>query len=461
MTTSAVSSPRDLPQLTKLVQSGEIDTVLAVFPDLYGRLLGKRFDAAFYLDSVADSGTHACDYLLTVDMEMEPVPGYEYTNWNTGYGDFHLVPEEATMRVATWLDKTALVICDVQDEKSHECIPEAPRGLLRQQIDRLAKLGCTAMAGSEVEYYIFQDSYRDAAEKQHTGMDPAGWYIEDYHTLQGTRVEDINAAARRHLSKSGIEVECTKGEWGKGQHELNLKYCDVLEMSDRHSIYKQCMKEIAESMGISVTFMAKYASDGAGSSCHIHVSLWREGANIFTGDQKLGPIQCSDEFRWFLGGWLAHAAEMMPFYAPTVNSYKRYQSGSWAPTRIAWSHDNRTAGFRVVGHGNSLRIECRLPGADCNPYLAYTAALASGLDGIANQTEPPPMFEGNMYEAEEVAHVPTTLAAATELLAESEFARQAFGARAFNHYLHFFRTEQQAYDRAVTDWERQRYFERI
>ncbi len=461
MTDSTDNAPLNHQRLAELVEQGEIDTVLTVFPDVYGRLLGKRCDAGFYLSSVADSGTHACDYLLTVDMEMEPIPGYEYTNWNSGYGDFHLVPDVATMRVATWLDRTAIVICDVLDEATHEAVVEAPRGLLRQQIDQLAKLGCTAMAGSEVEYYIFRNSYRDAAARKHTDLEAAGWYIEDYHTLQGSRVEDINAAARRHLSQSGIEVECTKGEWGKGQHELNLKYCEVLEMSDRHSLYKQCVKEIADPLGVSVTFMAKYASDGAGSSCHIHVSLWRDGANIFDGDQQLGPIRCSDEFRWFLGGWLSHAAELMPFYAPTVNSYKRYQSGSWAPTRIAWSHDNRTAGFRVVGRGSSLRIECRLPGADCNPYLAYAAALASGLDGIANKTEPPAIFEGNMYEAEHVAHVPTTLGAATDLLEASEFAKQAFGERAVKHYAHFFRTEQQAYDQAVTDWERQRYFERI
>ena len=461
MTINSGSFPLDIAQLTRLVDSGEVETVLAVFPDLYGRLLGKRFDARFYLESVAAGGTHACDYLLTIDMEMEPVPGYQYSNWDTGYGDFHLVPDAATMRVASWLDKTAVVICDVQDEQSRQWIREAPRGLLRWQIDRLAEIGCAAMAGSEVEYYIFQDSYREAAKKQHSGMEPAGWYIEDYHTLQGTRVEDLNAAARRHLAGSGIEVECTKGEWGHGQHELNLKYCDVLEMSDRHSLYKQCMKEIADAMGISVTFMAKYAEAGAGSSCHIHVSLWRDGANLFAGEGQMGPVRSSDEFRWFLGGWLAHAVELMPFYAPTVNSYKRYQSGSWAPTRIACSYDNRTAGFRVVGHGSSLRIECRLPGADCNPYLAYAAALASGLDGIVNQIEPPALFEGNMYKAEEFAHVPTTLAAAIELLAGSEFARKAFGDKVVEHYLHFFCTEQQAYDRAVTDWERQRYFERM
>lgn len=461
MNLTAASYLLDRSRLTELVGAGQIDTVLAVFPDLYGRLLGKRFDARHYLDSVAQSGTHACDYLLTVDMEMEPVAGYQYSNWDTGYGDFHLVPDNATMRVASWLDKTAVVICDVQDGVSHTCIRQAPRGLLRGQLDRLAEIGCTAMAGSEVEYYIFQDSYRDAARKRCTELEPAGWYIEDYHTLQGTRVEQLNAAARRHLAASGIEVECTKGEWGRGQHELNLKYCDVLEMSDRHSLYKQCLKEIADSLGVSVTFMAKYAADGAGSSCHIHVSLWRDGANLFAGDKALGPVQCSDQFRWFLGGWLKHAAELMPFYAPNVNSYKRYQSGSWAPTRIACSHDNRTAGFRIVGHGSSLRIECRLPGADCNPYLAYAAALASGLDGIEKQIEPPPLLEGNLYEAGAVAQVPTTLAAATELLAGSEFARAAFGESAVEHYLHFFRTEQQAYDRAVTDWERQRYFERI
>ena len=255
------------------------------------------------------------------------------------------------------------------------------------------------MAGSELEYFLFENSYRQAAESGYTGLKPAGWYIEDYHAFQGTRNESFHGAARRHLRDSGVPVENSKGEWGLGQHELNVRYTEVLTMADRHTVYKQCLKEVAEQQGVSVTFMAKYRPDQAGSSCHIHLSLWKDGQSAFPGDRQ-GGIRCSDTFRWFLGGWIAHMPELMVFYAPTINAYKRYVFQSWAPTKLAWCHDNRTAGFRVVGSGNSLRIECRLAGADCNPYLAYAATLASGLDGIRNQIEPPPLFEGDVYTAE-------------------------------------------------------------
>jgi glutamine synthetase len=450
-----------LEQLAKLVQSGEIDTVLVVFSDLYGRFMGKRFDADYFLQAVAQHGTHGCDYLLTVDMEMEPVPGYDYANWQRGYGDFHLVPDPRTLRRATWLDRTAMVICHVEDEASHSLVPYAPRSLLQRAIDQAHYLGFSAMAASELEYYIFRDSYRTSAQKGYSGLEAAGWYIEDYHALQGARVEDFNGAVRRHLKNSGVPVENSKGEWGLGQHELNVRYADIMTMADRHVVYKQCLKEVADQMGVSVTFMAKYDAGQAGSSCHIHLSLWREGRNAFAGNHKLGPLQVSDTFRYFLGGWLHHLPAMMVFYAPTVNSYKRYQAGSWAPTRIAWSHDNRTAGFRVVGRDQSLRIESRVPGADCNPYLAFAASLLSGLDGIANQIEPPPIFAGDVYAAQELPHVPPTLRHAIENLKSSDFAKRMLGEHVVKHYVHFFETEQNAYDRAVTDWERKRYFERI
>lgn len=447
--------------LGERVAADEIETVLVVFTDHYGRFMGKRFDAEFFLDSIVNGGTHGCDYLLTVDMEMEPVPGYRYANWERGYGDFHMVPDLATLRVASWLDKTAMVLCDIEDERAHQRVAVAPRTILRRQIERAAKAGYTPMAAGELEYYLFSDSFKQAATKGYTGLDPAGWYIEDYHALQGSREEAFNAAVRRHLKWSGIPVENSKGEWGLGQHELNVRYTDVLNMADRQSIYKQCLKEVADQLGISVTFMAKYAADGAGSSCHLHLSLWQNERNAFTGDETIGSVQGSPIFRWFLGGWIAHAPEFMAFYAPNVNSYKRYQAGSWAPTRLAWSYDNRTAGFRVVGHGPSLRIECRIPGADCNPYLAFAGALASGLDGIANQIEPPSMFEGDVYMAQHLPHVPRTLRDATDLFAGSSFVREALGADVVEHYTHFFRVEQAAYDKAVTDWERKRYFERI
>ena len=456
-----VDGKLSLDQLRSQMQSGLINTVLAVFPDLYGRFVGKRFDAQYFVDTVAGAGTHACDYLLTVDMEMEPVAGYALANWEKGYGDFHLQPDFNSLRVADWLDATAMVICDVEDPGTHQAVSAAPRGMLRRQIEAAGQLGFDAMAGSEVEYYIFRDSYRDAATKKYTDLEPAGWYIEDYHTLQGSRCEQLNGAVRQHLSRSGVPVECTKGEWGLGQHELNIRYCDVLEMADRHSVYKQCMRETADKLGWSVSFMAKFAPDRAGSSCHIHLSLWRDDTNAFSGSGRLGSVNCSDEFRWFLGGWIRRARELMAFYAPNVNSYKRYQPGSWAPTRLAWSVDNRTAGFRVVGEKSSLRIECRIPGADCNPYLAYAAALASGLDGIANRVEPPAAFAGNAYEAAEHDALPRNLDEATQLLSDSQFARQAFGDDVVDHYAHFFRTEVLSFERSVTDWERARYFERI
>jgi glutamine synthetase len=333
--------------------------------------------------------------------------------------------------------------------------------MLRRQIARASAMGCRAMTGSELEYYIFNNGYRDAASKGYHGLEPAGWYLEDYHALQGAREEGFNGAARRHLRQSGIPVESSKGEWGLGQHELNIRYAEILTMADRHAVFKQCLKEIADQMGISVTFMAKFAANQAGSSCHIHMSLWRKGQNAFAGTKRVGPVACSDTFRWFLGGWIAHAPEMMVFYAPTVNSYKRYQAGSWAPTRLAWSYDNRTAGFRVVGAGPSLRIECRIPGADCNPYLAFAAALASGLDGLEQRIDPPPIFEGDVYAAQHLPRVPRTLREATDLFEQSAMAKRAMGEDVVEHYLHFYRTEQDAYDKAVTDWERHRYFERI
>jgi glutamine synthetase len=450
-----------LEQLAAAVQSGTVDTVLVVFTDHYGRFMGKRFDAEFFLDEIADHGTHGCDYLLTVDMEMEPVPGYRFANWERGYGDFHMVPDLQTLRIASWLDRTAMVLCDVESEKNHSLVSVAPRSILRRQIEQAGQSGFSAKAASELEYFIFQDSYRDAATLNFQNLTPAGWYIEDYHAMQGAREESFNGAARRHLRQSGIPVENSKGEWGLGQHELNIRYSDILTMADRHAIYKQCLKEIADQQGISITFMAKFAMNAAGSSSHIHLSLWSGDTNAFAGDKQFGPVRGSDTFRWFLGGWMKHLPEFMVFYAPTINSYKRYQSGSWAPTRLAWSYDNRTAGFRVVGRDKSLRIECRVPGADCNPYLAYAAALASGLDGIANQIEPPAIFEGDIYAAQHLPRVPMTLRDATDLFNQSEFVKQALGEEVVEHYTQVYRVEQAAFDNAVTDWERKRYFERI
>ena len=436
-----------LPELKQRVRRGEIETVIAAFTDHYGRLLGKRFSASFFLDEVASHGMHACDYLLTTDMEMNPVPGYTFANWELGYGDFHLVPDLSTLSLASWLDKTAMLHCDVEN------VAEAPRSILRRQIDATAKAGYRAMAATELEYYAFRNSYRDAAKSGYTNLEPLGHYLEDYHLLQGARAEFYTAAVRRHLEQSGIPVENSKGEWGLGQHEINVRYAEVLTMADRHLTFKQCLKEVADQLGISVTFMAKPFEGQAGSSCHIHLSLWKGRRSAFAGE--------TDLFRWFLGGWIRHAPEFMVFYAPTVNSYKRYEDLSWAPTRLAWSRDNRTAGFRVVGHGPSLRIECRIPGADANPYLALAASLASGLDGIRHKIEPPAVFTGDVYAAQHLPRVPYSLGEAVELFAGSAFVAEALGEKAAAHYAHFYRNEARAFGKAVTDWERKRYFERI
>jgi glutamine synthetase len=449
-----------LEELGDMAQRDEVRTVIVAFTDHYGRLVGKRFEAEVFLEN-REHGTHVCDYLLANDMEMTPVGGYRFANWQSGYGDLQLAPDLNTLRQATWLEKTALVLCDVKDEETGELIAVSPRSVLRQQLERARELSLTSVAASELEYYLFRNSYRDAALKHYVGLEEAGWYSEDYHILQGTRNENFTSAVRQHLKLSGVPVESSKGETGIGQHELNVRHAGTLEMADRHVVYKQCLKEVAEQMGMSVSFMAKVASSQAGSSCHIHLSLWRDGVNAFVGDKQFGPVKCSSIFRWFLGGWMRHVPEVMVFYAPTVNSYKRYVEGSWAPTRIAWSYDNRTSGFRVVGKGQSLRIECRIPGADCNPYLAFAAVLASGLNGIAEKIDPPECFSGDLYGATDVPRVPKALAEATEHFLNSGFARQAFGEKVVEHYAHCFQTEQNAFDGAVTDWERRRYFERI
>ena len=458
---SKIAGMLSAAQLARLVHQNQIDTIIIAFTDHYGRLLGKRCDAEFFIAENAKHGAHACDYLMTTDMEMNPVAGYAFANWEKGYGDFHLVPDWNTLRMASWLERTALVLCDVYNEKTHELVAIVPRSILRQQVKKAQTLNLTAIAGTELEYYIFQDSFKAIAETDYSKMKPAGWYIEDYHILQGTREEVFNAAARKHLKNSGIPVEMSKGEWGLGQHELNIRCADILTMADRHCLFKQCLKEVADQKQMAITFMAKIKQEQAGSSCHLHISVWRDGKNAFIGKEKIGPVQASTFFRWFLGGWIAHVPELMVFYAPTINSYKRYQVGSWAPTRLGWSYDNRTAGFRVVGQDAGLRIECRIPGADCNPYLALAAALASGLDGIKYRIEPPAPFGGDIYQAKHIPLVPKTLLQATELFANSEFAMTTFGQDVVEHYAHFFRSEIEAFEKDVTDWEKKRYFERI
>jgi glutamine synthetase len=451
----------DLEKLETLVSEGAVDTVIAAFPDLYGRLLGKRFTGHFFLEEIATGSLHVCDYLLACDMEMDTVAGYDFTSWDKGYGDVRPVPDLSTLRVATWLDRTALVICDLHEEESDAPIEVSPRRILQRQVDRAAALGLTPFGATELELYLFNDSYEDAAKKNYTDLETMGSYIEDYHILQGTKEESLVAEIRRHLDRSGVPVESSKGEWGPGQQEIGLRYDQLVEMADRHVIYKTAAKEIAWRQGRSVTFMAKWDERYAGSSCHLHLSLRdSDGRALFAGSEETGGIHHSETFRHFLGGWMKRIGETFPFYAPYPSSYKRYVAGSFAPTGVAWSADNRTAGFRIVGEGDALRIECRAPGADANPYLAFAAALAAGLEGIENAIDPPPPFEGDVYGAQELPQVPHTLHEAIGRFAKSDWARTTFGEEVMEHYLHFFRTEQRKFDEAVTDWERKRYFER-
>ena len=462
MRNEKVKGMLDIKALKQMIEKGEIETVLAAFPDVYGRLLGKRINGHFFVNDVLDGSIHVCDYLLACDMEMDPVPGYAFTSWADGYGDVRLVPDMKTLRLASWLEKTALVLCDVADEEKDELIEIAPRTVLQKQVEAAVKQGYIPMAGSELELYVFKDTYEQAAQKQYLNLETIGRYIEDYHILQGTKEEFVIGAIRDHLDRSGIPVEFSKGEWGPGQQEINLRYADFLEMADRHIIYKHAAKEIAIQKECSVSFMAKWDERYAGSSMHIHTSLWdKSGINsLFSGKEKLGPVKASPLFKWFLGGWMKHIREIFAFYAPYPTSYKRFVAGSFAPTGIAWSYDNRTAAFRIVGHGPSLRIECRAPGADANPYLAFAATLAAGLDGIENKIEPPPLFEGDVYTARGITQVPKSLNEAIAEMAKSKWLHEALGKEVIEHYLHFFRTEQRKFDEVVTSWERERYFER-
>jgi glutamine synthetase len=458
----------DLETLTQMIESGEIETVITAMPDLYGRLVGKRIVGRFYLEEIAKDGMHACDYLFACDMEMEPTPGFAFTSWEKGYGDVRALPDYSTLRHAAWLDRTALIICDVYEEERDELVSVSPRNILRRQVKRAAERGFVPYMGSELEFFLFRETYRSAQEKGYANLELRQHYNEDYHLLSGTMAEDVIGAIRRGADASGIPVEFSKGEASPSQHEINLRYAGAMEMADRHVIYKQAAKEIAAGQDAAITFMAKWHADHAGNSLHIHMSMTDpDGGTVFADKERRGePIPGtqaypSDTFRHAVGGLLGHAEALSLLFAPNVNSYKRYMEGTFAPTRIAWSYDNRTVGFRVVGHGDSLRIECRIPGGDANPYLAYAGMLAAALDGIEKQTDPGPLFEGDGYTADALPRVPTTLVDAIAAFERSVLMRSAFGDDVVEHLLHFARCEQRVYDKAVTDFERARYFERI
>jgi glutamine synthetase len=445
-----------LAQLREEGEAGAIDTVVAAFTDMQGRLFGKRIQVDYFLDEVADHEIEGCNYLLALDMEMDPVPGYELANWEKGYGDFAIVPDLETLRRIPWLDRTALVLCDVVEHDGSPVAP-SPRQVLIAQYERAREMGFVPMAASELEFYLYKESYAEAHEKDYTDLTPTIPYILDYHVLATTMDEQYLGAMRRGMHAAGIPVEFSKGEAWAGQHEINTRYADGVTSADRHTIFKNGVKEIAFLNGISASFMAKPSEKDIGSSCHIHFSLVDAdgGESAFVDGEEE-----TDVFRHFLGGQRARIRELALFVAPAVNSYKRYAAESWAPTSVSWGRDNRTCGFRIVGHGPSRRVECRIPGADVNPYLGYAALLAAGLDGIAKQTDPGPELVGNAYEEAEAEAFPSSLREAVELWEGSDFAREAFGEPVWGHYLNYGRTEQRLFDQVVTDYERRRMFER-
>ncbi len=445
--------------LKDAVADGEIDTVLACLVDMQGRLIGKRFQAEYFIDS-AHEETHCCNYLLANDIDMEPVPGYAAASWMQGYGDFVLKPDLSTMRRVPWLEGTALVLCDVLDHHHHD-LPHSPRAILKKQVARLSERGYVGMFASELEFYLFDESYRAIHERNYQQPRTAGHYIEDYHILQTTREEPVMRAIRKHLQAAGVPVENSKGEWGPGQEEINVRYCDALAMADRHAIIKHACKEIAMLQGKSITFMAKWRNDLAGSSSHIHNSLWDASGKKPLFFDPGAPFGMSALMRSWVAGQLKYATDITCFLAPYINSYKRFQVGTFAPTRAVWSRDNRTAGFRLCAEASKgIRIECRIGGADLNPYLAFAALIAAGLAGIDENLGLDAPFEGDAYYGAKLPEVPKTLREATAALRASGMLRSALGDAVIDHYAHTADWEQQEYDRRVTDWELQRGFER-
>ena len=445
-----------LDDLRKASEDGTIDTVVTAFTDMQGRLFGKRIEIDYFLEEAASHGVEGCNYLLALDMEMEPVPGYEMANWEKGYGDFGIAPDMSTLRLIPWLDRTAMVLADVVNHDGSPVEP-SPRQILIAVYEKAREMGFTPYAASEIEFYLYKESYAEAWEKGYNDLTPTIPYILDYHILATTMDEQYLGAIRRGMQGAGIPVEFSKGEAWYGQHEVNFRYADAVTSADRHTIYKNGVKEIAFLNDISASFMAKPSEKDIGSSCHIHQSLVdSDGKPAFVDENG----EETETFRHFLGGMRDHVRELALFIAPSVNSYKRYAAESWAPTSVSWGRDNRTCGFRIVGHGSSRRVECRIPGADANPYLSFAALLAAGLDGIENQTDPGPELKGNAYEAAEAEPFPSSLREAKALWEGSEFVKSAFGDVVQKHYSNYARYEQQEFDQVVTDYERRRMFER-
>lgn len=451
MTTDA---PLDLEELRRMVDAGDVDTVIVAFTDMQGRLQGKRMHARYFLDEVVAHGVEGCNYLMASDVEMNTVDGYALTSWERGYGDMEFRPDMRTLRLLPWLPATAMVQCDLGLVGGGE-LTQSPRQVLGRQLALAADAGYTAMAGTELEFIVFDDTYEQAWDARYSGLTPANRYNVDYSVLGTTKVEPLLRDIRNHMAGAGLVVESAKGECNLGQHEIAFRFADALTTADQHSVYKNGAKEIAANHGKSLTFMAKYDAR-EGSSCHIHMSLrTADGSAVF--DTGSGP---TPEFEHFVAGVQDTLSELTLLYAPNINSYKRLQPGTFAPTRVAWGPDNRTCALRVVGHGSSLRVENRLPGGDVNPYLALAAMLASGLRGIDQQLDPGPPVDGNAY-VRDLPHVPATLREARDQFAASTVAKEMFGADVVEHYVHAADVELAAFDAAVTDWERVRGFERL
>ncbi|MFT3972327.1 MAG: glutamine synthetase family protein [Amaricoccus sp.] len=448
-----------LQQLADEVASGTIDTVVVAEIDMQGRLMGKRFQAEFFLEGAHDE-THSCNYLLATDFEMETVPGYRSTSWASGYGDYVMKPDLATLRRTPWLPGTALVLCDVLDHHHHEPVPHSPRAILKAQVARLAERGLAPMMASELEFFLFEQSFRDLHAAGYRGPTPISPYNEDYHIFQTTKEEEVMRAIRTGLQGAGVRVENSKGEASAGQEEINVAYRDALGAADDHVIVKNAVKEIAFLKGRAATFMAKWSNGAAGSSAHIHQSLRdSDGRSVFLDPGE--PHGMSATMRSYLAGLLAHASEGTLFLAPNVNSYKRFVAGTFAPTKAVWSMDNRTAGYRLVGEGSrAIRIECRVGGADLNPYLAFASQIAAGLAGIDAGLALEPEYRGDAYTDASLRQIPLTLRDATVALDGSAMLRAAFGDAVIDHYVHAARWEQSEHDRSVTDWELRRGFER-
>jgi glutamine synthetase len=444
----------DIEALRGEVDAGRIDTVLLCLADMQGRLQGKRLSAHHFLGEVVEHAAEGCNYLLAVDVDMNTVDGYEMSSWNTGYGDFMIVPDLDTLRVAPWLPGTALVMADLQWEDGSPVVA-SPRQILRRQLGRLAERDIAAHAGSELEFIVFRDTYEEAWRKAYRDLEPANYYNVDYSMLGTTRVEPLLRRIRNAMEGMGMPVESAKGECNPGQHEINFRYSDALTMADNHTIYKNAAKEMASEQGYALTFMAKY-NELEGNSCHLHFSLRdTDGEAMFADGDGMSPL-----FRHFVAGQIAALRELTLFYAPNINSYKRFVEGSFAPTVAAWGFDNRTCAFRVVGHGAAMRVENRVPGGDVNPYLAFAAMIAAGLCGIDEKLELEDAYVGNAYESDN-ERVPDNLRDAAELFSASELARDAFGDDVVAHYRNMADVELAAFGAAVTDWERYRGFERL